>query len=411
MRFLAIFLWFLVFSKAFCVDPGVDVFFNEGFVKELKGLRVAVLTNQSGVDKNLTPTAERFKREAKDFTVMAFFTPEHGLNGSYYAGSKVEDGKDKEGIPVYSLHGNLRRPTAEMLSCIDVIVYDIQSIGNRPYTYISTLCYVMEEAAKRNIKVIILDRPNPLGGLIVDGPMLDPAIRSFIGYINIPYCHGMTIGEIARFFNAEYKVGCNLQVIPMRGWERRMSFGDTGLAWVPPSPNIPESDTPFFCLSTGLIGELSLVNIGIGYTQPFKLVGAPWIDAEAFALALNRQKLPGVHFLPYHFRPFYGLYQGEDCHGIKIIIANKKVYRPASVQFLIMGMLKSLYPREVKERLTQNSASIDLFIKACGTAKILQIWQSERYPAWKLLRVDAAERAAFMMKRQKYLIPEYAGNN
>jgi len=184
------------------------------------------------------------------------------------------------------------------------LLFDVQDIGTRSYTFISTLFYCMEEAAKASIPFIVLDRPNPMGGIVVDGPLLDEEWRSFLGYIKVPYCHGMTIAELALFFNEEYKVGCKLTVIPMRGWKRTMVFTQTGLPWMPTSPQIPEADTPFFYPATGLIGHCSIVNIGIGYTLPFKLVGAPWVEAEKFADALNQQKLPGVYFSLFITVPF-----------------------------------------------------------------------------------------------------------
>ena len=172
--------------------------------------------------------------------------------------------------------------------------------------------------------------------------MLDEKWRSFIGYVNVPYCHGMTIGELARFFNGEYHVGCKLKVIPMRGWKRSMTYADTGLAWIPPSPNVPEADTPFFYPSTGILSGLKLLNIGVGYTLPFKIVGAPWINAKQYAQKLNEQKLPGVCFVPFYFKPFYGLYKGEDCQGVLIRITQPLRYRPVAVQYVLLGLLKSM---------------------------------------------------------------------
>ena len=199
-----------------------------------------------------------------------------------------------------------------MLKGIDLLIYDIQDIGSRSYTFLSTLLYVMEEAAKQQIKVMVLDRPNPINGIVMDGPMLEEKWRSFLGYINVPYCHGMTIGELAQYFNGEYKIGCDLEVIPMKGWKRTMSFKDTHLPWVPTSPHVPEAETALVYPVTGILGELGIVNIGIGYTLPFKLIGAPWIQAEAFAEQLNQQQFPGVRFLPFYYRPFYGKFEGEN---------------------------------------------------------------------------------------------------
>ena len=387
------------------IELGVDAFFNEGMVYELKGKRIGLITNHTGVNASIQSTIDLFLEHAPDVKLTALFAPEHGLNGHAYAFEEVEERKGPNGIPIYSLHGKTRRPTALMLKNVDVLVYDIQDIGCRSYTYTTTLCYVMEEAAKRKIPVIVLDRPNPINGLVVDGPMLQKDWRSYIGYINVPYCHGMTIGELARFFNEKYQIGCQLKVIKMKGWKRSMTFADTGLIWIPTSPYIPESDTPQFYASTGLLGELSLVNIGIGYTMPFKLVGAPWIRAKELAEKLNEQKLPGVFFLPFHYRPFYGIHKGKDCQGIMITITDSKTYRPVSTQYMILGVLKNLYPKQVLARLNALEASKkNLFCKACGNEAMLQMLQDEKYVAWKLILFQKEEREQFLVERKKFLL-------
>ncbi len=337
--------------------------------------------------------------------VTALFGPEHGIAGEAHAEESVVHSKWAH-LPVYSLHGATRRPTQQMLKEIDVLIYDIQCVGARSYTYPSTLFYAMEEAAKRGIEVIVLDRPNPINGVTIDGPMLDERFRSFIGYVNVPYCHGMTVGELARYFNAEYSVGCKLTVIPMEGWKRTMSYRDTGLPWIPPSPYIPEEDTPFFYPATGILGQLRILNIGIGYTLPFKIAGAPWIDAKKFADTLNSQKLPGVCFLPFHFKPFYGLYKGQNCQGVLIRVLDPLKYRPLSVQYLILGILKSLYPKQFKERLAETKEK-EFFHKANGTDEIFRILAEEKYPAWKLIEYQKDEREAFRQKRKAYLLSDY----
>lgn len=310
-------LLFLLFHFAAdaAVRLGVDVYFEEGGISELKGKRVGLVTNHTGVDSKMRSTIDLFLN-TPEVKLVALFAPEHGLNGGGYAAEEIGEIRHPAGIPVYSLYGKTRRPTQRMLQGIDVIVYDIQDIGCRPYTYMTTLCYVMEEAARSGIPVIVLDRPNPINGLVVDGPMLQEKWQSFIGYINVPYCHGMTIGEIARFFNDKYKIGCKLKVIGMLGWKRSMTYADTGLAWIPTSPYIPESDTPQYYASTGLLGELSLVNIGIGYTLPFKVVGAPWIKAQTLADKLNEQKLPGVSFFPSTTALFTGLTKEKTARAL-----------------------------------------------------------------------------------------------
>lgn len=400
-------LLFIAAISAFSqVSLGVDVFFEKELYTHLKGKKIGLITNHTGVDSQMRSTVQLFEQNEGDYKIGAFFSPEHGLLGQHYAWESVRH-SEQNGIPVYSLHGETRRPKPEMLKGLDVLVYDIQCTGVRAYTYPSTLFYVMEEAAKMGIEVIVLDRPNPINGVIVDGPMLEEKWRSFIGYINVPYCHGMTIGELARFFNSEYKVGCKLKVIPMKGWKRSMNYRDTGLCWIPPSPNVPEPDTPFFCPSTGILGELQMLNIGIGFTLPFKVVGAPWVKAKQFAEKLNAQKLPGVHFQPFHFRPFWGLYKGLDCQGVLIQITNEKKYRPLAVQYLLLGMLKSLYPEEFMKRL-ESSTHKDLFCKANGTEAVYEILSKEKYPAWKLIEFQREEREAFLEIRKKYLLPEYS---
>ncbi|GAB5411415.1 MAG: DUF1343 domain-containing protein [Chlamydiales bacterium] len=372
---------------------------------QLKNQRVGLVTNQTGVNGDLEPTYELLQKRCH---LAALFFPEHGFWGSGWAEKKFKDGQIGK-IPLYSLHGETRRPTKEMLQGLDVLVYDIQDIGVRSYTYASTLFYVMEEAAKAKIPVIVLDRPNPLGGELVDGPMLEEKWRSFVGYINVPYCHGMTIGELADFFNQEYKVGCQLSVIPMRGYKRAMTFEQTGLPWIPTSPNIPEADSALFCASTGILGQLDLgINIGVGYTLPFKVVGAPWINAESFALELNKLKLPGVHFRPFHFTPFSGKLKGKECHGILLLIRDSKAYKPLSVQFALLGILKSLYPQNFAKALKEVKGSRrEIFNKVCGSEKVLQLLENERYVTYKLLETDRKERKAFEIKRKKYLRHEY----
>lgn len=382
------------------VKLGIDRFFDEGQKIVVKKKRVGLVTNHTGVNSELRPTLEIFKEKTK---LVAVFAPEHGLFGDERKEVKIEDLKGE--IPIYSLHGETKRPTDEMLKDIDILVYDIQEIGCRSYTYASTLFYVMEEAAKRKIPVIVLDRPNPMGGLVVDGPMLEDKWRSFLGYVNVPYCHGMTIGELALFFNKEYKIGCTLHVIAMTGWKRSMTFKDTGLSWIPTSPYIPEPDTPFYYASTGILGALGVVNIGIGYTLPFKVIGAPWIDANDLANKLNSQKLPGVKFVPFHYKPFYGKFEGKKCEGVKIVITDVHKYRPLCVQYLLIGILKSLYPVQFRTKLSQITQNDkQQFSKVNGTDHIIKTLENEQYVAWKLIGYDKEQRQEFLEKRKSYLL-------
>lgn len=403
--FLFVLSSFLRVSAEGTVKLGVDVFFEEGVAQTLKGKKVGLITNHTGVSQDLTLTYELFLQKQNEIQLAAIFSPEHGLFGQELAAKACQDHTLRYKVPVKSLHGETKRPTEKMLQGIDVLIYDIQDVGSRPYTYATTLYYVMEEAAKRGIEVIVLDRPNPLSGVLVDGPLLEEGVRSFTGYIDVPYCHGMTIGELARFFNAEYGIQCKLKVIPMKGWKRAMFFKDTGLSWIPTSPYIPESDTPLFYATTGLIGELSFLSIGIGYTLPFKVIGAPWIDGPELSKRLNEQKLPGVRFVPFYFKPLYGLYKGEECQGFLIVILDKLLYKPIKVQHFILGVVKSMYPDIVEKKLAGLSKlKKKMFCEAAGGEKILSIFFQEKYPAWKMVQHQTEKRQAFTEKRKKYLL-------
>lgn len=408
IRFLFLSLLFIcVPISTYCgsVQLGVDVFIHEGHLAKLSGKNVALITNHTGISSDLKPTFELLLNNDENVNLVALFAPEHGLYGHTSANEENDELSYHCGIPVYSLYGKTRRPTDAMLKGVEVLIYDIQDIGCRSYTYSTTLFYVMEEAAKRNIPVIVLDRPNPINGLLIDGPMLEESWRSFLGYVNVPYCHGMTIGELARYFNTEYQIGCKLTVVAMKGWKRSMSFKETGLPWIPTSPYIPESDSPLFYATTGLIGELGIVSIGIGYTLPFKVIGAPWIKAQKLADALNAQKLSGVRFVPFYFRPHFGLHKGADCEGVLIVATKKEQYKPLTVQYLILGVLKSLYPQQFQKKL----ASIDpqrknLFCMVSGNSEMLSYLTSEKYVAWKLIQYQKSERELFAAKRSKFLL-------
>lgn len=404
---LVLLLPFMVWGN---ISVGADVLFEKGIPVLLKGKKIGLITNQSAVNQKLQTTFSLLKESAKDYELVAVFSPEHGYYGNAYANEKVEHRQIK-GIPLYSLHGSHRRPTEEMLAGIDLLIYDIQDIGTRSYTFLSTLFYCMEEAASRGIPFLVLDRPNPMGGVIVDGPLIDEQWRSFLGYVNIPYCHGMTVGELAQLFNKEYNVKCSLTVIPVRGWKRGMFFSQTGLPWVPTSPQIPEPDTPFFYPTTGIIGHCSIVNIGIGYTLPFKLVGAPWVEAEKLATYLNQQNLPGVYFQPYYFRPFFGKFKLENCQGVRIVITDPTRFLPLTTQYTIMGMLKNLYPQQFQEAISHvlNSRSKrDVFNKLNGTEAVLDIFTKEKFVIWKLREICTKARDQFLPVRKKYLISAYS---
>ena len=405
-------LLLFLFSPVFLfsrVEVGIDRLAQPAFFSLVEGKRVGLITNQTGVNSRFETTLSLFERwsASHKLKLICAFAPEHGLNGDCGAGESVANSKTEAGLQVYSLHGATRRPTKEMLSGLDVLVYDIQDLGCRSYTYLSTLCYAMEEAAKAHICVIVLDRPNPLGGRVVDGPMLEEDFRSFVGYINVPYCHGMTIGELARFFNEEYSVGCDLTVVPMKGWQRGMRFDQTGLPWIPTSPNIPEPLSPFFYPATGLLGELQITSNGVGYTLPFKIVAAPWIDQKAFARRLNSGGPEGVHFQETHIRPFAGKNMNKPCNGVLIVVTDWNRFNPIRVQYWIFDVLKQLYPEELRSGLLGLKDSTHLFHRVCGTKAVQEILLKEEHPYQKLVALHAEERFAFLKTRQKYLEPLY----
>lgn len=388
------------------IQLGVDLLFSPPYDEILKDQKIGLITNHTALNTKGCSTVALFKQRASTYgySLEALFSPEHGLTGLQEAEASVAHQKDADGVPIYSLHGITRRPTPEVLKGLTLLIYDIQDIGSRSYTYSSTLFYAMEEAAKIHLPVLVLDRPNPLGGLLVDGPMLEEKWRSFVGYVNVPYCHGLTIGELAQYFNGEYQVGCLLKVIPMNGWRREMIFEETGLTWMPTSPHIPEASTTFYYPTTGILGELQLVNIGVGYTLPFKVVGAPWIDADQFAKKLNEQGLPGVHFFPFHFRPFFGRFMGLDCHGVFIHLTDPHIYLPVTTQYVLIGLLKSLYPLPFQKALQQSSARQQMFNQVNGTAEIYRLIKEEKYVAWALRALHQKERARYLFKRRSYLI-------
>ena len=266
----------------------------------------------------------------------------------------------------------------------------------------------MEEAAKKGINVVVLDRPNPLGGKIADGPMLDEKYRSFVGYINVPYCHGMTIGELARFFNEEYKVGCTLTVVPMKSWKRGMRFEQTGLPWIPTSPNIPESTTPFFYPATGILGELQLVSTGVGYSLPFKIVVAPWIDRKVFAKRLNKGCPEGVHFQETRVKPFTGKNAAHTCEGVLIVVTDWSRFNPIRVEYWLFDVLKQMYPVRFRQALLGLGKQLNFFHLVCGTRAVYDILLKEEKPYQKLVALHSEERFSFLKLRQKYLNPLYS---
>ncbi|MEZ5316611.1 MAG: DUF1343 domain-containing protein [Vicinamibacterales bacterium] len=344
------------------VLAGIDVLRRDGFAA-LRGRRIGLLTNHTGVARDGTTTIDLLA-DAPGVTLVALFSPEHGIRGILDA-SVPSTRDEKTGLPIHSLYGDTRRPTPEMLQGLDTIVVDLQDVGARFYTYVTTVAYVMEEAASRGIKVVVLDRPNPIGGVQVEGPALDEAATSFIGYLPaMPIRHGMTIGEIARLFNGEKGIGADLEVVGLRGWRRDDWFDETGLRWINPSPNMRNLWEAALYPGIGAF-EGSNVSVGRGTDTPFEQVGAPWIDGARLADALNARSLPGVSFYPVTFTPTASKFAGEACGGVFMVVTDRDVLRPVRVGVEIASALMTLFPGQF-----EIEASSGLFGSAAGIARI-----------------------------------------
>lgn len=376
---------------------------SEYFLNKLKGKRVGLLTHRAAITSSGESTLELALKRLK---LCALFAPEHGIDTSFLASAHVPETTYKN-LKVYSLHGAHRAPTDKMLQSVDVIIFDLQDIGSRSYTYLSTLIYLMEKAAKHNVEVIVADRPNPLSGELVDGPMLEKPWRSFVGSMQVPYCHGMTLGELARLYNQTQKIGCKLTISPMKGWKRSMFFSDTGLVWIPTSPNIPEADTSLYYPMTGILGELHIVNIGIGSQLPFKIVTAPWINSADLCDKMQAQNLKGIQFFPYSHRPQLGSFKGQLCHGILLRVTNPKQLEPTKVQFLILSLIKSLYPEVFEKNLAQIKSRREMFCKVLGSEKYFNCFLNDKHPGWKLINMSCEGKDAFINARKAYLISSY----
>ena len=324
------------------VQTGLDVLEAEKFAP-LRGKHVGLITNHTGLDAEGRSNIDLLS-PAPGVQLVALFSPEHGLAGRN--NEKVASSKDPStGLPVYSLYGDTRRPTDEMLEGIDALVFDIQDAGVRFYTYTATMAYCMEEAAKRKIPFFVLDRPNPMGGEILEGPMLDPDKTSFVAYFPLPVRYGLTIGELAQFFNAENHIGADLHVITMKNWHRNYFFESTGGKWIPPSPALRTPKGSILYPGIEILQD-SGVSVGRGTQAPFEVFGAPWMDGDAVAAALNERRLPGLHFESKSFIPIGGPHSGQRCNGVSIRVTDRFVVRSMRMGLEIAEVLQKLYPRD-----------------------------------------------------------------
>lgn len=385
------------------VKPGIEVLRDRGF-DLLKGKRVGLITNPTGVDNALKSTID-ILHEAPEVNLVALFAPEHGVRGDIPAGQKVAAAKDAAtGVKVHSLYGATRRPTAEMLKDIDVLVYDIQDNGCRSYTFISTMGLAMEQCARLGKEFVVLDRPDPLGGEKVEGPVTDADCRSFVGQYPIPYLYALTPGELARMLAGEKMIKSEkplkLSVVPMAGWKRSMLFNDTGMPWVLPSPHIPSAETAVYYPATGIAGELDYLSIGVGYTLPFRTFAAPWINGGKLAARLKALKLPGVEFRPISYRPYYGFSKGVDVGGVEVYITDFNRAPVTLIQFYVMQELASLYPAH-KVSAGASPKRFDMFDKVVGTRKLRPLF-FKRHKVEDILPLWNRDREEFSRNKKKY---------
>lgn len=398
-------LFFLTLSMAVFsqVKPGIEVLRDNNF-DILKGKRVGLITNPTGVDNDLVSTVD-ILAGAADVELMGLYGPEHGVRGDIHAGDHVANAIDeKTGIPVYSIYGKTRKPTPEMLKDIDVLVYDIQDNGCRSYTFISSMGLAMEACAELGKEFVVLDRPNPVGGNIIEGNLVEDDCVSFVSQFPIPYLYGLTPGELACYINEEGLIAggkkVRLKVVPMEGYRRDMDFRDTGMPWVMPSPHMPSPESVVYYPATGILGELYFLSIGVGYTLPFKLICAEWIDAENFVGRLNAKNIPGVEFRPIHIKPFYSTGQGKNLQGVEIYITDRIKAPITMIQFHAMEILADMYPQG---RIFENADEkrFNMFDKVCGSKEIRKRF-SQNYKVADIEDYWNKDNESFRRKSSKY---------
>lgn len=363
-------------SGASRVQVGLDVLESQKFAP-LRGKHVGLITNHTGLDAQGRSIVELLAH-APGVQLVALFSPEHGLAGR--KDEKITSSKDPAtGLPIYSLYGDTMRPTDEMLQGIDTLVFDVQDAGVRFYTYTATMGYCMEEAAKRSIAFFVLDRPNPIGGEIVEGPMLDADKTSFTAYFPLPVRYGLTIGELAQLFNKENNINADLHVIAMKNWHRNYFFESTGAKWLPPSPNLRTPKGAVLYPGIEILQNAG-VSVGRGTETPFEEFGAPWINGEEVANALNARQIPGVRFASQPFIPVSGLYAGQRCNGVGMRITDRAAVRAMRVGIEIATLLRKLYPDKFDPQklllLTGNAETIQQLQDGVSPEKIIASWSA-----------------------------------
>lgn len=383
------------------VLPGIEVLLQESLTL-LQGANVGLVAGPASVDASLNSVIDRL--QASDgVQLTALFGAEHGVRGDAQAGELVQDETDPvTGLPVHSLYGSQKKPTAEMLQGIDLIIVDLLDVGCRYWTFLYTMAYVLQAAAEHQKRVIVLDRPNPIAGIKVEGNILNPAFSSFVGLYPIAMRTGMTLGEAALLFNKEFGIGADLHVVPCRGWERAMWFDETGLPFVPPSPNTPTMDTITLYPGTCLV-EGTTLSEGRGTTRPFEQIGAPWVDARRLADALNERNLPGVRFRPAYFVPTFSKHQGAKCNGVQIHITDHAQVQAVSVGLHLLHALREQSPNDFAWRPPYRDGGRHFVDLLAGSDDLRLSLDAGEDPEDILRRWDA-ERAAFEEKREHYLL-------
>lgn len=384
---------------------GLDILFKER-ISLIAGRRVGLITNQTGIDKKFQSSATLFAGHP-EVRLSALFSPEHGLRGSAPHGVRIPSTINAPfQIPVHSLYGKTRAPTAEMLASVDVLVFDIQDVGSRFFTYTSTLRNALQAAMTNDVDFMALDRPNPIRGDCVEGNLLQPAFQSFVGAARLPIRHGMTVGELARLFRAELEItaqpqqcSAQLEVVPMQGWRRAMWYDGTGLPWVPPSPNMPTADTAALYPGTCLVEGTNLSE-GRGTTMPFEWIGAPWIDSDRWAETLNSLELSGAQFRPINFTPTFSKFAGQQCHGVQVHVTNRDKLRPVEVGIHLLATARRGYPDRFAFLQNEGRYFIDLL---AGTDELrLRLIDGE--PPGEIIHAWEKDAAAFRERRQPYLL-------
>jgi len=361
------------------VRTGIDVLEDEYFAP-LLGKRVGLITNQTGVDSHGTRTIDLLVHE-NGLKLDAIFSPEHGIAGTSDGGAKVADSTDAAtGARVFSLYGESRRPTAAMFENLSALVFDIQDAGVRFYTYVTTMGYVMEEAARARIPFFVLDRPNPLGGEVIEGPVLNREKLSFVGYFPLPARYAMTTGELAQMFNAENKIGADLRVVAMKNWRRGDIYADTGLAWIPPSPSLRTLDETFLYPGIEIL-QAGDVSVGRGTEKPFEMIGAPWIKGKELAAELNRRAIAGVRFAATTFTPHSEVHSGVLCEGVQVTVTDARALRSMSMGMEIADALYRMYPEKFRlERtifLLGSDATLGRLKRGDPVPSIVAGWNAE----------------------------------